>query len=84
MIAMMKRWAIARGKENKSKPVMKIIINAGYDTRVARAFIDEMNKGAVARNQRAAASILCKKHRSRCFQTLASGVKYEYAKTDLT
>lgn len=46
MIAMMKRWAMAhvRGKENKSKPVMKIIINAGYDTRVARAFIDEMNK----------------------------------------
>ena len=46
MIAMMKRWAMAhvRGKENKGKPVMKIIINAGYDTRVARAFIDEMNK----------------------------------------
>lgn len=42
----MKRWAMAhvRGKENKSKPVMKIIINAGHDTRVARAFIDEMNK----------------------------------------
>ena len=77
MIAMMKRWAMAhvRGKENKSKPVMKIIINAGYDTRVARAFIDEMNKGAVARNARVAASILLQKNSSRCFQTPRTGVK---------
>ena len=46
MIAMMKRWAMAhvRGKENKGKPIMKIIINAGYDTRGARAFIGEIHK----------------------------------------